>query len=65
VARGPLNLHDRIIKRSFDLAFTVTLALVLLAPLLLVVAILHQARQPRPGLLSSSPGSDGRTSCSS
>lgn len=47
VARGPLNLHDRIIKRSFDLAFSV-LALVLLAPLLLAVAICIKLDSPGP-----------------
>jgi lipopolysaccharide/colanic/teichoic acid biosynthesis glycosyltransferase len=47
VARGPLNLHDRIIKRSFDLAFSV-MALVLLSPLLLAVAILIKLDSPGP-----------------
>ncbi len=39
VARGPLNLHDRVIKRCFDIAFSAT-ALIALAPLLVVVAII-------------------------
>ncbi len=47
VARGPLNLHDRIIKRSFDVAFS-SMALVLLAPVLLVAAIAIKFDSPGP-----------------
>ncbi|WP_368389968.1 sugar transferase [Sphingopyxis sp. USTB-05] len=47
VARGPLNLHDRIIKRSFDIAFSVA-ALILLTPVMLVAAIAIRLDSPGP-----------------
>jgi exopolysaccharide biosynthesis polyprenyl glycosylphosphotransferase len=42
VARGPLNIQDRIVKRAFDLAFAGG-ALLLLSPLLLAAAIAIRA----------------------
>lgn len=47
VARGPLNLRDRIIKRSFDTAFS-AVALILLSPLILAVAIAIKLDSPGP-----------------
>jgi lipopolysaccharide/colanic/teichoic acid biosynthesis glycosyltransferase len=47
VARGPLNLHDRIIKRGFDVAFS-SMALVLLAPVLVAAAIAIKLDSPGP-----------------
>lgn len=47
VACGPLNLHDRIIKRGFDIAFS-TAALVLLSPLFAAVAIAIRLESPGP-----------------
>lgn len=47
VARGPLNLHDRIIKRGFDVAFS-TIALVVLAPVIVAAAIAIKLDSPGP-----------------
>jgi len=47
VARGPLNLHDRIIKRGFDVVFSAA-ALILLAPMLLITAIAIKLDSPGP-----------------
>ncbi len=47
VARGPLNLHDRIIKRSFDIGFS-AVALLLLSPLMLAVVIAIRLDSPGP-----------------
>ncbi|GAA0314722.1 hypothetical protein GCM10009087_26430 [Sphingomonas oligophenolica] len=47
VARGPLGLFDRVVKRLFDLAVA-GLALLLLAPLLLAVALLIKIESPGP-----------------
>jgi len=57
VGQGPLNLHDAVIKRLFDLVIAV-LAIVTLAPLFIVVAVVIKLesrgpvffRQPRTGL---------------
>lgn len=49
VARGPLNLRDRLIKRAFDLTVA-ALALVALAPLLLLVAFAIKLESPGPVL---------------
>jgi len=38
VARGPLGIRDRLIKRLFDIAFSIA-ALIIMSPLLLVTAI--------------------------
>lgn len=47
VARGPLGLRDRLLKRLFDLAFSITI-LIFLAPLLLVVALAVKFDSPGP-----------------
>ena len=47
VARGPLNLHDRIIKRCFDIACSGA-ALIALSPLLVAVAIIIKLDSPGP-----------------
>lgn len=47
VARGPLSLHDAAIKRGFDLAFA-SLALAVLSPLLIAVAVLIKLDGPGP-----------------
>jgi len=47
VARGPLNFHDRAIKRGFDMAFAAVM-LALLSPLFLIVAIAIKLESPGP-----------------
>lgn len=47
VACGPLNLHDRIVKRGFDIAVS-AVALLLLSPLFLAVAIAIRLETPGP-----------------
>ena len=47
VARGPLNLPDRVKKRLFDLAIAIA-ALVALAPLMLFVAVAVKVSSPGP-----------------
>ena len=47
IARGPLSLRDRVIKRGFDLAFSLT-AIVFLAPLMVVTAIAIKIDSPGP-----------------
>lgn len=49
IARGPLDLTDRIIKRAFDIAFSVTTIIALL-PLFLIVAIAVKLSSPGPVL---------------
>jgi polysaccharide biosynthesis protein PslA len=49
LSRGPLSLSNRIQKRAFDLLVAI-LALIILAPLLLLVAILIKAESPGPAL---------------
>jgi lipopolysaccharide/colanic/teichoic acid biosynthesis glycosyltransferase len=45
VARGPLNFHDRALKRGFDMAFA-TMALIALSPLFLIVALAIKMESP-------------------
>lgn len=47
VARGPLGLRERMIKRLFDLAFS-SAALLVLSPLLLLVAVAIKLDSPGP-----------------
>lgn len=47
VARGPLNLRDRILKRGFDVAVAGT-ALVFLAPLLFLIALIVKLESEGP-----------------
>lgn len=47
LAKGPLNLRDRLLKRAFDLAFAVS-AIVLLSPVLLLTAIAIKLDSPGP-----------------
>ncbi len=49
VSQGPLSLHDAALKRAFDLAFA-SLALLMLSPLLLLVALLIKLDSPGPVL---------------
>lgn len=49
VARGPLDLRDRLIKRIFDIAFSVA-AIIALLPLFLAVAIAVKLSSPGPVL---------------
>lgn len=45
VARGPLNFHDRVLKRGFDMAFAIV-ALIALSPLFLIMAIAIKLESP-------------------
>lgn len=47
VACGPLNFHDRAIKRCFDIALS-SAALIVLSPLLLVVGLAIKLESPGP-----------------
>lgn len=47
VACGPLNFHDRMVKRGFDMAFSAA-ALIVLSPLFLVVALAIKLESPGP-----------------
>jgi lipopolysaccharide/colanic/teichoic acid biosynthesis glycosyltransferase len=47
VSHGPLNLADRVVKRAFDLA-TASLAVVVLAPILLLIAALIKLESKGP-----------------
>lgn len=47
VAKGPLNLRDRMVKRGFDLSIAL-LALLLLAPLFLLTALAIKLDSPGP-----------------
>lgn len=49
VARGPLGLRDRLIKRAFDIAFSVA-AILLLLPLLALIALAIKFDSPGPVL---------------
>ena len=49
VSAGPLNLSDRVLKRLFDLAFA-SVALVVLSPVLLLVALAIKLDTPGPVL---------------
>lgn len=49
VAQGPLNLRDRMLKRGFDLVLAAT-ALIVLAPVMLIVAAAIKLESPGPVL---------------
>lgn len=49
VARGPLNLRDRMLKRGFDLVVAIG-ALLILAPVMLLVALAIKLESPGPAL---------------
>jgi len=49
VSRGPLRFHERVLKRLFDLSLTIP-GLILLAPLMLLVAVLIKIESPGPVL---------------
>ena len=53
VARGPLSVRERLIKRMFDIAFSLA-ALVVLAPLLLLVALAIKIDSPGPIIFKQS-----------